>query len=71
MINCMNIAVSDANGILFATGVITEMGSLFSTPIPQEIQLGFNRYIAENPQMQAGVWEAQADGKSYIIRFSN
>ena len=67
----MNTEVRDANDIIIATGVITEMGSLFSTPIPQEIQLGFNQYIAENPQLQAGVWEAQAAGKRYTIRFSN
>ncbi len=67
----MNIAVRDANGIIIATGIVTEMGSLFSTPIPQEVQLGFNRYVSENPQMQAGVWEAEADGKRYIIQYSN
>jgi hypothetical protein len=67
----MEIEVRDANETIISTGVMTEMGPIFSPSIPQEIQRGFSQYIAEHSQSHSGSWEAQAGGKLYKVRFSN
>jgi hypothetical protein len=68
----MNIEVIDnATGTIVSTGAMTEMGPIFSPPIPYEVQRAFAQYIAAHPQTQSGRWEMWIGEQVYIIEFSN
>jgi hypothetical protein len=67
----MNIEVRDNADAIISTGVMTEMGPLFSPSIPAEIHNAFEQYIAENSHKESGRWDGDADGKHYRLRFAN
>jgi hypothetical protein len=67
----MNIEVRDVTDTIISTGAMTEMGPIFSPLVPEEIHCAFAEYMTENPRKQSGTWEGRADGKLYMIRFSN
>jgi len=64
----MDIEVRDDTGTIISTGVMTEMGPVFSPSIPDEIHLAFKQYIAEHPG-QSGTWQAWVGEKRYTLRF--
>ncbi len=56
---------------IISTGVLTEMGPLFSPSIPAELHAEFAEYLRSNPGQQSGKWETSIDGRQYVVSFGS
>jgi len=56
---------------IISTGILTEMGLLFSPSIPAELHAGLTEYLRSNPGKQSGKWEMSIDGRTYIVFFGS